>query len=33
MKKYLIIAAAAALTLAACAKIENYSEKNNELNR
>ena len=31
MKKYLIIAAAAALTLAACAKIENYSEKNNEL--
>ena len=31
MKKYLIIAAAAALTLAACAKIENYSENNNEL--
>ena len=31
MKKYLIIAAAAALTLASCAKIENFSEKNNEL--
>ena len=31
MKKYLIIAAAAALTLAACAKIENYSETNDEL--
>ena len=31
MKKYLIIAAAAALTLASCAKIENYTENNNEL--
>ena len=31
MKKYLIIAAAAALTLASCAKIENYNENNNEL--
>lgn len=31
MKKYLILAAAAALTLASCAKIESYTEKNDEL--
>jgi len=32
MKKYFVIAAAAALTLASCAKVETYTVKNNEEN-